>query len=134
MNATELKAYIAQTYAADAEYPWAQYPNYAVFRHGGNQKWFALLMELPQAHLGLQEDGVIQIVNLKCDLILTGSLREKPGFFPAYHMNKQHWITVSLDGQVSDDELKILLDMSFELTAVKAKKRKTATEEADSHI
>ena len=46
------------------------------------------------------------------------------GYFPAYHMNKTSWITVALDGSVPDDEVKLLLDMSFEATAPKMHKKK----------
>lgn len=34
-------------------------------------------------------------------------------------MNKENWITVALDGGISDDRIKMLLDMSFEATATK---------------
>ena len=43
---------------------------------------------------------------------------------PAYHMNKANWISVSLDGSVSDEKVKMLIDMSFRLTAPKIKKVK----------
>lgn len=46
------------------------------------------------------------------------------GYFPAYHMNKTSWITVALDDSVPDDEVKLLLDMSFEATASKMSKKK----------
>ncbi len=121
MKREELEAYIAQTYNAQADYPWAKYPRDEVFRHSNNGKWFALVMEVPKARLGLAEDGILDVVNLKCDPILIGSLRGRPGFFPAYHMNKDSWITVALDGSVEADEVKALLDMSFELTRVKTK-------------
>ena len=60
----------------------------------------------------------------KCDPILIGTLREEPGFFPAYHMSKDSWITVALDGSVSDDKIKMLLDTSYEATASKTHKKK----------
>ena len=53
---------------------------------------------------------------------MIGSLRLEQGFFPAYHMNKDKWISVALDGSVDDEQLMFLLDMSFELTDVKIKK------------
>ena len=56
------------------------------------------------------------MVNLKCDPILIGSFRGEPGIFPAWHMNKAHWLSVALDGTASDDSLLFLLDMSYELT------------------
>ena len=81
-------------------------------------------MVIPRRTLGLDGDGTIDVVNLKCDPVLIGSLRLEKGFFPAYHMSKEKWITVALDGTVDDERLKALVDMSFDLTAVKIKKNK----------
>lgn len=127
MDRKALEAYITEAYGTDAEFPWECLPGHAVFRHRGNQKWFALLMNLPKTKLGMRGEGTIDVVNLKCDPILIGSLRAEPGFYPAYHMNKTSWITVALDGRVADDTLKGLLDMSYEATAAKAKRPKTAS-------
>ena len=55
------------------------------------------------------------LVSLKCAPLLSGSLRAEPGFFPAYHMSKEHWISVEL-AAVDDDKLRFLIDMSWELT------------------
>ena len=61
------------------------------------------------------------MVNFKCDPILIGSLRGQTGFFPAYHMNKANWITVALDGSVPDEQIKMLLGMSYDATAPNVK-------------
>ena len=124
MNRSELEAFIIETYHADRDYPWLKYPNYEVFRHCSNQKWFALIMDLPKSKLGLQGAELLDVVNFKCDPLLIGSLREEPGFFPAYHMNKDSWITVALDGSVPDDKIKMLLNMSYQATAPKTRKKK----------
>ena len=124
MTRNELETFIIETYNADADYPWLKYPNYEVFRHCNNQKWFALIMDVPKSKLGLQEDELLNVVNFKCDPILIGSLRGEPGIFPAYHMNKEQWLTVALDNSVSDDKIKMLLDMSYQATAPKARKKK----------
>ena len=63
-----------------------------------------------------QGEGILEIVNLKCDPVLVGSLRSEPGFFPAYHMNKENWISVALDGSVPDSKIKMLLDLSYDAT------------------
>ena len=39
-------------------------------------------------------------------------------------MSKDSWITVALDDSVSDDKIKMLLDMSYEATAPKTRKKK----------
>ena len=124
MKRDELEMLISETYNADADYPWLKYPNYEVFRHSNNQKWFALIMDVPKDKLGLQGTELLDVVNFKCDPILIGSLSGEPGIFPAYHMNKEQWITVALDGSVSDGKIKMLLDMSYQATAPKARKKK----------
>ena len=118
MNKTELQKYIAEAYSTVPDFPWESTPDAAVYRHENNRKWFALVMTIPKARLGIRSDGMIDIVNLKCDPLLVGSLRSEPGIFPAYHMNKDKWLSVALDGSADDEQIKMLLDMSFELTAV----------------
>lgn len=123
MNRKQVTEHIAETYGVQAEYPWMSQPDYAVFRHENNRKWFAVIMDLPRQRMGLEGDGKIDIMNLKCDPLLIGSLRLEKGFFPAYHMSKANWISVSLDNSVETDKIKMLIDLSFDLTAKKIKKR-----------
>lgn len=119
MKRDELEQFILKTYNAESNYPWLKYPNYEVFRHSNNQKWFALVMDVPKNKLGLQGEEPLDVVNFKCEPLLISSLRTEKGFFPAYHMNKENWITVSLDESVADDKIKMLLDMSYKATAAK---------------
>ena len=123
MNREQLMQFISERYSTDGEHPWEKYPKHTVFRHYNNKKWFALIMDIPKDKLGLKETGTIDILNIKCEPILIGSLRLESGFFPAYHMNKTNWITIALDGSVNDEKIKWLLDMSFELTALKKKRK-----------
>jgi predicted DNA-binding protein (MmcQ/YjbR family) len=122
MNRQALTDYILEQYNVVPNFPWLKYPNYAVFRHS-NKKWFALVMDVPKNKLGLRADGNADIVNLKCDPALVASLLFKPGFFPAYHMNHENWITIILDGTVDDGNIRFLLEQSFVLTAAKSKKQ-----------
>lgn len=124
MNRAELERLILENYNGEPDFPWMKYPNYEVFRHSNNQKWFALLMEVPKSKLGLEGEDLLEVVNFKCDALLIGSLRCEPGFFPAYHMNKECWITVALDGSVPDDTIKMLLNESYDATASKASRKK----------
>ena len=117
MNREELRRYIMEGYHAENDFPWLRHPENEVFRHPGNRKWFALIMEVTGDRLGLPDQEKHAVVNLKCDPLLIGSLRAEPGFFPAYHMNKASWITAALDGSIPDDKLKMLLELSFEATA-----------------
>ena len=76
-------------------------------------------MELPECKLGLPGERIVDVLNVKCDPILIGSLRQQKGFFPAYHMNKDSWISILLDNSVSADEIKNLIEMSYRLTMKK---------------
>ena len=53
---------------------------------------------------------------------LIGQLMGNDGIYPAYHMNKEHWLTVALDGSVLEENLKFLLALSFDLTDRKNKR------------
>ena len=116
MTRVELAAYLTGTYNAAGENLFARYPSFQVFRHTGNQKWFAVIMDIPKKNLGLSGAGEISVVNLKCDTRMIGSFRMEPGIFPGWHMNKAHWLSVALDGTVEKEKIKFLVDMSYELT------------------
>ena len=131
MNREELEAYIRNHYATLPDYPWADTPHAAVFRHAGNRKWFALVMEVPRDKLGLLGAEKLDIVNFKCDPILIASLRSEPGIFPAYHMNKASWITAALDGNVPAETIELLLDVSYELTKPKIRRKTASRKETD---
>ena len=123
MNRSELEKFILDNYVCTSDFPWMQYPSFRVFRHSNNKKWFAVIMDIPKNKIGLPSDDIISVVNLKSDPIMVGSLLRENGIFPAYHMTKSSWISVALDGSADDEKIKILLDMSFEATAVKLKKK-----------
>ena len=81
MNREELEAYIRNHYVAQPDYPWADTPRAAVFRHASNRKWFALVMEVPRDKLGLAGTEKLDIVNFKCDPILISSCAARLAFF-----------------------------------------------------
>lgn len=116
MDRIGLQAYIEETCGAAGEHPFAKEPATCVFRHQSNGKWFAVIMEIPREKLGLAGGGGIAVVNFKCDPRLIGPFREEKGIYPAYHMSKAHWLTVALDGSAGDEQIKFLLNMSYDLT------------------
>ena len=60
-------------------------------------------------------------VSLKCDPQLAETLREKyESVMPGYHLNKKHWNTIICSGQLSDDEIKDLARLSYNLVASNA--------------
>ena len=122
MNREEAEKWIAETYHVGAEYLWPRYPGYCVFRRADNQKWFALLLDVPKEKLGLSGEGVVNLLNVKCDPIQLGSFLSEPGILPAYHMNKSNWLSIVLDGETEEERCKLLLDLSFRLTAPPGKR------------
>ena len=114
--------YIRDRYAAEAEHLWAKYPNYAVFRQPASRKWFALVMDIPRNRLGLEGDGDVDIMDVKCGSLMVGSLLAQDGFLPAYHMSKSSWISVLLDETVPDNQIYPLLELSYDSVAPKTKK------------
>ena len=116
MTRSELAAHLTDTYSCVGEQLFARYPSFQVFRHHGNRKWLAVIMDIPRKNLNLPGEGQTQVVTLKCDTRLIGSFREEPGIFPGWHMNKAHWLSVALDGTVEDEKIRFLVDMSYELT------------------
>ena len=59
MNREELAAYLTDTYSSDGEHLFAKYPSFLVFRHNGNRKWFAVIMDIPRKNLGLSGEEEI---------------------------------------------------------------------------
>lgn len=102
MNRDDFEKFVIQNYDASFDYPWKKSPKNEVFRHKNSKKWFALVMSVQKKWLGSDEEGVVDVVNLKCDKELVGSLQKEHGIFKAYHMNKENWVTVVIDGGVSD--------------------------------
>lgn len=121
MTRQQLIEYIRETYGVTEDYPWEKDRVSAVFRHTNNKKWFALALNIPAAKLGLDTEKQIDIVNVKCDPLMIGSIIRENGIYPAFHMNKNYWISIALDGGADDEKIRWLLDMSFDATNTKIK-------------
>lgn len=114
----QLFAYIKEKYKASPEYLWRRFPGYAVFRHGDNQKWFALVMDVPGNKLGLATEEMVDIMNVKIsDPLLADILVRQEGFFRGYHIRKGNWLSISLNGTVEFDEISKWLEESYTTTA-----------------
>jgi predicted DNA-binding protein (MmcQ/YjbR family) len=88
---------------------------WTVMRHSKNKKSFAMIYE---------RHGKL-CVNLKCEPNEADFLR---GIFidliPAYHMNKIHWNTVFIGGDVPDEEVKKMTLQSYNLIKPKVRSKK----------
>lgn len=102
---------------AKVDKPFKKFPDYEVFRHKSNGKWFGLLMSVEKSKLGLASTDSVEIIDLKLDPEMISILKKGVGYFPAYHMNKNHWITVILDGSIETEQIINLLEESYPLTS-----------------
>lgn len=85
-------------------------------RHEHNRKWYAALMLVSKDKLGLAGVEAVPLVNLKVKPELALILQGREGIFPAYHMNKENWLSILLTGVVPLAEIIPLLDDSYLLT------------------
>ena len=119
MKRDEIFRYVKDQYGTEPEYLWKKDPDSAVLRHK-NKKWYAIIMSVEKKKLGLEENGNIDILNVKCDPEWTEFWRNAfPGVLPGYHLNKKYWNTILLDGTVPDPDIKRMIGESFDLTMEK---------------
>ena len=101
------------------DYPFADIKDigvWTVMRHSANKKTFAYIYE--------RHDKLC--VNLKCDPIEADFLRSSfADVTPGYHMNKTHWNTITIGGDVPDEELKRQIEHSYDLIKPKIRKKIT---------
>jgi predicted DNA-binding protein (MmcQ/YjbR family) len=102
MNFDSLRSYLLSKPEAVEDFPFDA--TTLVLKVGG--KMFAAL--------GIHDEPLR--VNLKCDPLKAEILRQRySAVTPGYHMNKRHWNTVVLDGSVPEEELRAMIDESYEL-------------------
>ncbi len=111
----QIHAYAIKKYTAQPEYLWSKYPEYSILRRKDNNKWFATIMKVHCEKLGINEKGLKEVINVKCHPNDVAILRSANGFLPAYHMNKENWITILLDGSVPIEIIFDLIDDSYNL-------------------
>ena len=115
--------YCHNTYGTTADYPFDDDFETAVLRHRDTRKWYAIAMRVSRRKFGFDSDEVIDVVNLKLPTEMFGSFGAADGVYPAYHMNKLHWISVLLP-DAPDDAVQFLIDVSFEATKMRKKNNK----------
>ena len=114
--------YCQNTYGTVADYPLDDDFETAVLRHRDTRKWYAIAMRVSRRKFGFDSDEVIDVVNLKLPTEMFGSFGAADGVYPAYHMNKLHWISVLLP-DAPDDAVQFSVDVSYESTKLKKKNK-----------
>ena len=123
MTKQQFLKYSFNTYGTSPDYPFDEDFETAVLRHTDNRKWYAIVMRVSRRKFGFDSDEVIDVVNLKLPTEMFGSFGATDGVYPAYHMNKLHWVSVLLP-DASDDVVQFLVNVSFEATKSKTKLNK----------
>lgn len=119
----ELIAYAREKFGDEPEYLWEKTPDNAILRRPDNRKWYAAILTVRRNRLGGEGEEKTEAVDLRADPTFIAERVDGKKFLPGYHMNKQHWFTVPLDGTVPSEELFRLLDESRTLALTPARRR-----------
>jgi len=111
MTHTELHDYLLSFPNSRLDFPFGE--NTSVYKIGhtdtGAGKMFAIIAD----------DSKPLRISLKCDPQLAERLRETyETVLPGYHLSKKHWNTILLTGQLPQDELRSLVQISYDLVNV----------------
>ena len=112
-QANRLANFIQKQYGDTPEFPWEKYQGYGVFKN--HEKWYALVMNIDQSKLG-EGNGEVEILNIKLAEDKIQELLKEKGFYQAYHMNKEKWITILLDNTLEDSKIIPLIEESYRYT------------------
>ena len=80
-------------------------------------KWYALFLDVEYSKLQKDSlvDSKVKIINLKHLSSEISTVINNRNVFPAYHMNKNHWISVVLDNNIDIEYVKELIELSYNL-------------------
>src|SRR5215218_21155 len=110
MDATELRLWCLQRAGASEDFPFG--PEHSVFKVGGKLFAISALERTPLE------------VSVKCEPELAVALRSShPAIRPGYHLNKRHWNTITLDGSLSDQHVRDMIEDSYDLVVSALPKR-----------
>ena len=123
MTKQQFLEFCLDAFGTSPDYPFEDNLETAVLRHANNRKWYAILMRVSRRKFGMNSDEVVDVVNLKLPTEMLGSFGAADGVYPAYHMNKLHWISVLLP-DAPEEVVAFLTNASFEATKAKTKRIK----------
>ena len=107
--------YCISAYGTVPDFPFEDDFITTALRHADTRKWYALVMQVSRRKFGQASDESVDVVNLKLPTEMFGSFGAEDGVYPAYHMNKLHWVSVLLS-DAPEDVIKFLTSVSFAAT------------------
>ncbi|GKX57956.1 MmcQ/YjbR family DNA-binding protein [Leminorella grimontii] len=114
-GAKRIIKYIREKYQDELEFLWPRFPDNAIFRRQDSAKWYAALLTVQKGKLGLSGDDPIEIIDLRMKPEDVNERVDNKRYFPGFHMNKKHWVTICLDDSVPLEEIFCRIDESYAL-------------------
>ena len=118
-QAKEVIRYVKEKYNDDLEYLWNKFPENAVWRNKINNKWYGALLIISERKLKLEKDKMVDIIDLRYSKDKIKEIVDNEKIFEGYHMNKNSWITIRLDGSLETDKICELIDNSYNISLTK---------------
>ncbi len=118
-QAKEIISYIRKKYGDELEFLWMKHPDNAIWRRKDTRTWYGALLTVSKRKLGLEDDDMAEIVDLRIQPEELEALIDGQRYYPGYHMNKKHWFTMRLDGSVPIKEICRRIDESYRLAGKK---------------
>lgn len=114
-QANRLDGYLSQVYGL-ADFAFGDEET-GVYRTTANDKWYAIIMTVPYNKVAKDsnKEDLINVLNIKADKDKIKEQLKKEGIYPAYHMNKANWLSIILDDSISDYDIILMINESYDL-------------------
>ena len=111
--------YIKDKYNDDLEFLWEKYSKTAIWRNKQNNKWYGLLVTITEDKLGLNSSKEVEAIDIRYPKDKIEDIIDNKKIFKGYHMNKNNWITIKLDGSLDIETIYKLIDDSYDISLKK---------------
>lgn len=118
-HSAQIIEYVREKFGRELEFLWTDLPDCAIWRRPDNNKWFAAIMIIPYAKLGIEREGNVDIIDMRMSTEELEKTVDNVTYFRGWHMNKKHWVTMLLDGSAPFEKIAEILDNSYILAAKK---------------
>lgn len=108
--------YVREKYHDELEFLWEKFDDNAIWRNKINNKWYALLLTVPENKIRGKSDKKIEIIDIMFQREKINEIVDGINVFPGYHMNKKSWITIVLDNSIDNEKIFDLIDNSYNLS------------------
>ena len=110
---------VLEKYGDEPEFLWDKFKGSGVFRNPKTKKWYLAILDTDRSKIQENKKGLIEVGLIKLSVENIEKLLKQKHFYPAWHMNKKHWITVILDDSLPDDRIMELIEESHGFSCVK---------------